>query len=100
MTQAVSMGAVLAGVPKGEGRIFARYDINKDGKLSLDEFKAVEQNLPADAAKKGLATPDRETLFAEVDADGDGGITRSELKAFHAKQLAAMKADILALQEQ
>ena len=48
-------------------RIFARLDVDKDGRISRDE------------AKNGRRLARH---FDEVDADKDGYITRAELKAF------------------
>lgn len=77
---AVTAGLLLAGYTApafadttGEGRramhgdrTITRMDTNKDGKVTLDEFKA-----GASAA------------FKAFDADGDGAVTKSEIEARH-----------------
>ncbi len=73
-------GAAMAGEKskKGPGDFFAKADADKDGKLSLAEFKAVCKD-PAKAEAK----------FAAADADKDGFLTPEELKAArsaHAKK--------------
>lgn len=85
---AVAAGLLLSGAAapafaaKGEGKhhqrhaaMIERLDTNKDGKVSLDEFKA-----NASAA------------FKTFDADGNGQVTRDEIKARHAAFKAARKA--------
>lgn len=48
-----------------------RMDVNKDGKLQVDEMKA-----PADAGTK---------MFARIDTDGDGAISKAEVDAAKAR---------------
>nr|XP_004504594.1 polcalcin Cyn d 7-like [Cicer arietinum] len=57
-------------------RIFKRFDVNGDGKISLAEF--------ADALKVlGLTSQDEvQRRMAEIDKDGDGFITIEELIEF------------------
>nr|WP_298097487.1 EF-hand domain-containing protein [uncultured Shinella sp.] len=87
------LGAVAAGLlfsgaaapafaAKGEGKhhqrhaaMIERLDTNKDGKVSLDEYKA-----NASAA------------FKAFDADGNGQVTKDEIKARHAAFKEARKA--------
>lgn len=58
-------------------RVFKRFDVNGDGKISLSEF--------ADALKVlGLTSQEEvERRMAEIDKDGDGSITLEELIEFH-----------------
>ncbi len=57
---------------------FAKLDTNKDGKLTMDEFKA------SPMAKKN---PDRaETAFKRRDKDGDGSLTAEEFATRPAKK--------------
>ncbi|CAJ2677721.1 polcalcin Phl p 7 [Trifolium pratense] len=57
-------------------RVFKRFDVNGDGKISLSEF--------ADALKLlGLTSQDEvQRRMAEIDKDGDGSITLDELIEF------------------
>ncbi|WP_168168882.1 EF-hand domain-containing protein [Shinella sp. HZN7] len=85
---AVAAGLLLSGAAapafaaKGEGRhgprhaaMIERLDANKDGKVSLDEFKT---NISA--------------TFKTFDADGDGQVTKDEIKARHDAFRDARKA--------
>ncbi len=81
-------GAAMAGEKgkgKGKGGFFAKADADKDGKLSLAEFKASCKD-PA----KG------EAKFTAADTDKDGFLTPEELKAAkpaHAKKCAKAACD-------
>ncbi|KAL2343552.1 hypothetical protein Fmac_004837 [Flemingia macrophylla] len=57
-------------------RVFKRFDVNGDGKISLAEF--------AEALKVlGLTSQEEvERRMAEIDTDGDGSITLQELIDF------------------
>jgi calcium-binding protein CML len=57
-------------------RVFKRFDVNGDGKISLSEF--------ADALKVlGLTSQEEvQRRMAEIDKDGDGSITLEELVEF------------------
>ncbi|XP_027344160.1 polcalcin Cyn d 7-like [Abrus precatorius] len=57
-------------------RVFKRFDVNGDGKISLAEF--------AEALKVlGLTSQEEvERRMAEIDTDGDGSITLEELIEF------------------
>lgn len=57
----------------GPEAFFKKADANVDGKLSLDEFKAVSKGGDADAK------------FKKADADADGSLTLEELTAAKAK---------------
>jgi len=50
-----------------EAMSFDNMDANKDGKVTLEEFKAAQAKL-------------QELRFKQVDANGDGNITREELE--------------------
>ncbi|XP_057419826.1 polcalcin Cyn d 7-like [Lotus japonicus] len=69
-------------------RIFKRFDVNGDGKISLAEF--------ADALKVlGLTSQEEvQRRMAEIDKDGDGFITLEELIEFHTTSPNLMK-DVL-----
>ena len=66
--------------------VVTKFDTNKDGKLSLEEFSAMgkfkKDKDPAAAAKKA---------FEEADANKDGSVTAEELMAVHQKKMAKEK---------
>lgn len=77
----LAAGVVMAGECKGKGEkackkgdFFAKADADKDGKISLAEFKAA-------CPGKG----DAEAKFTAKDADKDGFLTKEEMKAGHPK---------------
>ncbi|XP_057420362.1 polcalcin Cyn d 7-like [Lotus japonicus] len=69
-------------------RVFKRFDVNGDGKISLAEF--------ADALKVlGLTSQEEvQRRMAEIDKDGDGYITLEELVEFDSAHPNLMK-DVL-----
>ncbi|KAK7359515.1 hypothetical protein VNO77_01476 [Canavalia gladiata] len=69
-------------------RVFKRFDVNGDGKISLSEF--------ADALKVLGLTSQEEVhrRMAEIDKDGDGSITLEELVEFRNDNPNLMK-DVL-----
>tara|TARA_R110002049_G_C9175812_1_gene562629 strand:+ start:8557 stop:8850 length:294 start_codon:yes stop_codon:yes gene_type:complete len=63
---------------KGPEVAFAKLDTNKDGKISLDEFKArVVKAKEGDENKKPM---DPAKVFAKKDANSDGFIDMDEFK--------------------
>src|SRR5690348_10118484 len=81
-------------------RLVTNNDKDGDGKLSLDEFKAIGQNSPGGSATSARSgSIDRADLFKQVDADRDGSLTKDELTAYQQEQVSAMKAAMLNLQE-
>jgi Ca2+-binding EF-hand superfamily protein len=60
-------------------RLLKKSDTNQDNTIDKSELVASLQNAPA--APDGSAAPDAESLFAKIDADGDGQITQSELES-------------------
>ena len=54
---------------KKHGDRFEKADANKDGKLSLDEFKTT------------CKAKDPEAVFKKLDTDNDGALTKEEMKA-------------------
>lgn len=60
-------------------RMFQQADADEDGTLSLDEFKSIGQNMPADKAKPAGA-PSVEEMFSKMDKDGDGKLTMEEME--------------------
>ncbi|XP_061367065.1 polcalcin Phl p 7-like [Gastrolobium bilobum] len=69
-------------------RVFRRFDVNGDGKISLSEL--------ADALKVlGLTSQEEVQLrMAEIDKDGDGFITLEELIEFQ-KNNTSLMAEVL-----
>lgn len=82
-----SVRAEDAVAPKGHEKArhkmerFEKADANKDGKLSLDEFKTM------------CTKPNAEEMFKAADADKDGFVTPAELKAAHQQKKAGEKCD-------
>jgi Ca2+-binding EF-hand superfamily protein len=72
-------GTALAGHGPGRGGHgdhFEKLDANKDGALTADEIE------------KG-----RESMFREADADGNGRLTKEEMRDFHKKEMGARMGD-------
>lgn len=78
-------------------RIFSKTDTNSDGKISLDEFQSVGQNVPAGA--NSSADSDRTSLFQKIDADGDGSVSKGELTSYGQKLTDQLQSAMLQLQE-
>jgi Ca2+-binding EF-hand superfamily protein len=72
--------AAMAGQSIRLAHQFDKMDTDKGGSISLDEFKAAGQKVPA---RQNKPASDLEALFNKIDADGDGGLTAEELKAYH-----------------
>lgn len=60
-------------------RDFKRLDSNKDGQLSLEELKAVKKNARSQQGRQGQR-PSTEQIFADLDGDEDGKISKKEAK--------------------
>lgn len=61
---------------------FARLDANKDGVLTADEL---HPHRPPDADRQAM----RDRMFAALDKDGNGQISKAEFDAFHADHMHA-----------
>lgn len=67
-----------------QAQFFKKADANNDGSLTLDEFKDVGKNLPGGKSAPAGA-PKIEDIFKQIDSDGDGKVSKSELSAFKPK---------------
>jgi Ca2+-binding EF-hand superfamily protein len=76
-----------AEVPKHVEKMFARFDLNRDGFITKDEVASAEAQFEA---KRQQQAPKRAAkLFARLDANHDGQITLAEVEAAHAARYAA-----------
>ncbi|MGB0722415.1 MAG: hypothetical protein ACPGU7_08455 [Gammaproteobacteria bacterium] len=66
--------AQQGGMPNAQAMFIDKMDTDKDGKVSLDEFRA-----PGDK------------MFAAMDSNGDGMIDTAEAKAFHQQMMQRMQ---------
>ncbi len=77
-------------------RQFTTLDVDKNDKISKDEFKATfkiaEANIPAEVLKKhkGMIEKGGMMRFKKLDADNSGDLSKSELKADMDKRHTAM----------
>ncbi|KAI3445991.1 hypothetical protein Pfo_002656 [Paulownia fortunei] len=62
-------------------QVFNKFDTNKDGKISPDEYKAILKGL----GKVNLVTKEVQKIFEVADLDGDGFIDFSEFVEVHKK---------------
>lgn len=67
-----------AAAPSVDNDQFKKLDSNSDGKLSLDEFKAMFEAKATSKGKKG--GPDPFKLFAQLDANSDNSLSLTEFK--------------------
>lgn len=83
-------------------KMFERLDINKDGKISPEEFAAFrEGNAKADA-KVEKAGKRGQRMFARFDKDKDGALSRAEANdvlAWRFKRMDANNDGILTIEE-
>lgn len=83
--------AIYVTLPKKE-TIFAAIDTNLDGFVSYAEFQAAQSNR---TASKTIATAvERTSVFLDVDADGDGTISRAEIGKMWKPGTAAATVDV------
>ena len=89
-----------------KNQAFQRGDADKSGGISQAEFADMGKNSPLSGviSSSELSTAD---AFAQIDTDGDGNITQSEMNAFQpqggafsAGMSSDMMSSLLALQEQ
>lgn len=68
-----------------KSKAFAKVDSNDDAKVDKAELQAA---FDAVAAKTGKPARDAEAVIARIDKDGDGAVTRLEVRA-HLRDLRA-----------
>jgi hypothetical protein len=78
---------------KVKAKAFDRVDANDDRKLDQAELQAT---FDAVAARTGTTAPDAAAVIAKIDADGDGALTRREIRA-EVRELRAAAASTLEL---
>ena len=76
-----------------KAKAFDRVDTNDDRKLDQAELQAT---FDAVAARTGKTARDAEAVIAKLDADGDGALTRLEIRA-GLRELRASPASTLEL---
>jgi Ca2+-binding EF-hand superfamily protein len=81
-TPAIEAAAKKKAPAPDTSAIFKKLDANKDGKLDLDEFKKLFDELPKPKAKKGAeAAPiNLEDVFKSLDANSDKFLDEQEFK--------------------
>lgn len=102
-TGQASAGMTLQQFQAANGdKMFARLDVNKDGKISREEFAAFrEQNGKVDAAAS-KAGKRGQRMFERFDADKDGSLSRAEadkVLAWRFKRMDANNDGVLTLEE-
>jgi Ca2+-binding EF-hand superfamily protein len=86
----------LAEFQAGRGaQMFKRLDANGDGKLSQDEFAAMRQGRKREAGSDKAAPAGKGAgrMWARVDADNDGFVSKAELDGLMATRFKRMDAD-------
>jgi len=69
-----------------KSKVFSKVDSNDDAKVDKAELQAA---FDAVAAKTGKPARDAEAVIARIDKDGDGAVTRLEIRAHHRELRAA-----------
>ena len=76
-----------------KSKAFDRVDTNDDRKLDQAELQAT---FDAMAARTGKTAPDAAAVIAKIDGDGDGALTRREIRA-QVRELRAAPTSTLEL---
>ncbi|CAN4107703.1 unnamed protein product [Withania somnifera] len=71
-------------------KVFDRFDTNKDGKISPEEYKAILKAM----GKKSLLTKEVQKIFDVADADGDGFIDFKEFVEVQKKEGGVKTMDL------
>lgn len=71
-------------------QVFNKFDTNKDGKISPEEYKAILKAL----GKGNLLTKEVQKIFEVADLDGDGFIDFNEFVEVHKKNGGVKTADL------
>jgi Ca2+-binding EF-hand superfamily protein len=65
--------------------VIARFDVNKDDILTVEEVRPFYNELVVERPDLGLSKARCEAWFNTIDQDGDGKIDTAELKSYLAK---------------
>ena len=71
---------IMAEVQEIHGKVLAKYDIDKDGKLSAEERAAVDADLNLPALQEKMRMARAWNMFKRLDKDQDGQLSEEELK--------------------
>lgn len=75
-------------------KMFQKADVNGDKGISLEEFTEVGKKLPGGGQAK-----DASELFSKIDTDGNGSLTKDEMKTFEDRMSSQMQSMMLQMQE-
>lgn len=78
-------------------KLFDKFDQNKSGDISLEEFLSAGQKVPG--GKNGADDAKAKALFSKIDTNGDGKITKDEVSAYDTKATAELQDAMTKLQE-
>lgn len=75
-------------------RMFQKADANADGSVDKAEFGKMRP-----PGMGGAGMPSSDEMFAKIDGDGNGALSKDEMKAFGDKMSSQMKSMLLGAQE-
>lgn len=75
-------------------KMFQKADANNDKGISLEEFTEVGKNLPGGGQAKEASE-----IFGKIDTDGNGSLSKDEVKAFENRMSSQIQAMMLQMQE-